>query len=436
LFAWSGVFSPRWTEWLRAVPDRRDAELITYSVQTLLWAAILMFVFRLGARRQIPFRLQTPEAVLRLKRLTGEDLDGVPHGDTIEDYLATLNPSELQKIPVAMVRALLEARRLEKFRLLGKYYLLAVDMSGHLYLGDQPSAFTEGCLTQTAGDGRTLYYRPVSEAKLVTRTGLALSVGSEFVQNVPRKGQSQEKYKQDCEQKATRRLLPQVRKHLSGFALCLLLDSLHCNEPTFRWCQQNDCRFIITLKEGSLPSVLQEFEALRRQSPENSSCAETKDARLQFSWVNHIPYLNRTLNVLECVQTHPSGQRTRFVWVTDIEVTRELCQALSQEGGRQRWRIENEGFRTQKHAGFEMEHAYAMHPIPAKNFYLLLQIAHILSQMFECYCQGKRAVKHDFGSLRNLAHAVLESWRRDPIPDAERLRAFLHQAIQIRLDTS
>ena len=83
-----------------------------------------------------------------------------------------------------------------------------------------------------------------------------------------------------------------------------------------------------------------------------------------------------------------------------------------------------------------MEHAYAKQPHAAKNFYLLLQIAHFLSQMFECYCQGKAAVKHDHGSLRNLAHDLLESWRRDPVLEPDRLRPFLDQAIQIRLDTS
>jgi len=418
------------------VPDRRDPELITYKVQTLLWAAILMFVFRLGARRQIRFRLETLEALTRLKALTGQDLPSVAHGDTLEHYLARVDPSELQKIPVAMVRALLETRRLEKFRLLDQYYLVAVDMSGHLYLGDQPSGFTEGCLTQTGQDGRTLYYRPVCEAKLVTRTGLALSVGSEFVENVKRKDQSDEQYKQDCEKKATRRLFPRLKKALSGFAICVLLDSLHCDEPTFQMCQANDWRFIITLKEGALPSVMQEFEALKAQSPENQFAALTHEGRLTFSWVNAIAYGKRPLNVFECVVNRDNEKATHFVWVTDIELTRDLCQALSQEGGRQRWRIENEGFRTQKHGGFEMEHAYAKHPIPAKNFYLLLQIAHILSQMFECYCQGKAVVKHDFGSLRNLAHALLESWRRDPIPDPQRLRTFLDEAIQIRLDTS
>ena len=91
-----------------------------------------------------------------------------------------------------------------------------------------------------------------------------------------------------------------------------------------------------------------------------------------------------------------------------------------------------------------MEHAYAekgaqallKRPTSAKNFYLLLQVAHILSQMLECYCHGKKAVQRAFGSLRNLARLFLESFRRDPIPDPEALRHFLDEAIQIRLNPS
>ena len=151
--------------------------------------------------------------------------------------------------------------------------------------------------------------------------------------------------------------------------------------------------------------------------------------------MNDIAYGKRKLNVLECRWTDSEGDHC-FVWVTDIQITQKTCEPLAQEGGRQRWRTENEGFRTQKHGGFEMEHAYAKRTPSAKNFYLLLQVAHILSQMLECYCRGKKVVKHAFGSLRNLASAFLEAIRRDPIPDPDSLRRFLDQPIQIRLDTS
>ena len=157
--------------------------------------------------------------------------------------------------------------------------------------------------------------------------------------------------------------------------------------------------------------------------------------RYEYAWVNDIAYGKRRLHVLECRWTDEKGDHG-FVWVTDIRIDPDNCHPLAQEGGRNRWKTENEGFRAQKHGGFEMEHAYAKRPTSAKNFYLLLQVAHILSQMLECYCHGKKAVQRAFGSLRNLGRALLESLRRDPIPDPDTLRRFLGAPIQIRLDSS
>ena len=425
---------PRLTARLRALPDRRDPGQCEYSNAALGWTPLLMYLGRLGARRQIRHRLRTPGARERLAGLCDEDVPAVPDGDTVNDYLATVDPAAVQTIPQAMVRDLLEARRLEGFRLLGRYYLLTCDLSGHLYLGDRSSDFTEGCLTQTTDDGRTLYYRPVCEAKLVTRTGLALSIGSEFVENPPDFDRSHDT--QDSELPAAERLFPRVKAAFGGFAFCALLDARYCNETGFALCEKNDWRFLITLKEGSLPSVWNEFQTLRRLTLQNRRIVIQNDVRYEYVWVNDIAYGDRRLNVLECRWTDPDGTLHRFVWVTDLEITPKNCAPLAQEGGRQRWRTENEGFRAQKHGGFDMEHAYAKRSTAAKNFYLLLQVAHILSQMLECYCRGKKAVQRAFGSLRNLGAALLESLRRDPLPDAQTLRLFIDEPIQIRLDTS
>jgi len=433
LAGWCGVFFPRLTEWLRGLPDRRDREACDYSNAALSWTAILMYAGRLGARRQIKYLLNTAGARERLGSLCHESVPSVPHGDTVDDYLVAVDAAAVEAIAQEMVRALLEARRLEPFRLLGKYYLATVDLSGHLYLGDAPSSFTEGCLTQKAEDGRTLYCRPVCEAKLITRTALALSIGSEFVENPPDFDPATDA--QDSELPAARRLLPRLKRAFGGFAFCALLDARYCNETGFALCKENDWRFIITFKEGSLPSVWDEFQVLRRLVEHNRRRVIVDDIAYDYAWVNDIEYHGRKLNVLECRWTDAKGDH-RFVWATDIPITAETCQPLAQEGGRHRWKTENEGFRAQKHGGFEMEHAYAKRPTSAKNFYLLLQVAHILSQMLECYCRGKRAVKRTFGSLRNLARAFLESFRRNPLPDPETLREFLDQPIQVRLKPS
>ena len=419
------------TEWLRGLSDRREPTLCQYSNATLVWAGLLMYLSALGTRRQIAFRLNAPRVSARLGALGGQPgLGQVPHGDTVERYLAGVEPDRMQQIPQALVRSLLEARRLESYRLLDCHYLVTVDMTGHLYLGDSPSAFTEGCLTQRADDGGTLYYRPVCEAKLVSRTGLALSIGSEFVENPP--GGPAPGDTQDSELEAAGRLFPRLKAAFGGYGVCALLDSRYANQTGLSLCEANGWSYMITLKEGSLPSVWQEFQSLLPEAPENRHARRADGVRYEYGWINAIAWGERRGNVLECRWTDAEGQAHRFVWLTDIPVHAGNVHALAQEGGRQRWRTENEGFRAQKHGGLEMEHAYAKRPTAAKNFYLLLQTAHILSQMLEVYLEGKAAVKRRFGALANVAHALRESLRCDPIPPEAGMDAFLAEAIHIR----
>jgi len=406
-------------------------------VPALVWTAILMFACRLGARRQIHHRLHRPNVAAYLGRLACQALHRVPHGDTVADLVGVLLAEELGKVRTALVRSLIERRMLEGFRLLNTDYLITLDGTGHLALGDTPSKFTEGCLTQKLPDGRTFYYRYVLEAKLVARSSLALSVGTEFVENVRRAGQSDEDYKQDCELKGAYRLLPWLNDQFPQLAICLLLDGLYAKEPIFALCQKLHWHFLIVLKEGSLPSVYDEFYRLLPERNEPTLVRDIKGARQDIRWVNDIAYQNRTLGVLECVETPNDGsQPTRWLWVTNIPITPENATPLANQGGRQRWRTENEGFHAQKHGGYAMEHAYAKDPTAAKNFYLLLQIAHTFAQLFERRIGGKRDLKARFGSLRNLANQLLEALRTDPLPPADELDAFLAAAIQIRLDTS
>jgi hypothetical protein len=406
-------------------------------VPALAWTAILMFVCRLGARRQIHHRLNLPTVAAYLGHLACQALHRVPHGDTVGNLVGALLVEEVAEVRTALVRSLLERRQLEGSRLLGTDYLVILDGTGHLVLGDTPSPFTEGCLTQTLADGRTLYYRYVLEAKLATPGGLALSVGTEFVENPRRDDQSDDDYKQDCELKGAYRLLPRLRDQFPRLPICLLLDGLYANDPIFTLCQRHRWHFLIILKEGSLPSVYDEFQRLIPLRPDQSRIAYKDRDRQVVRWVNDIAYQTHRLGVLECVETPADGSEpTRWLWVTNIPITRENAVALANQGGRQRWRIENEGFHVQKHGGYAMEHAYAKDPTAAKNFYLLLQIAHLFVQLFECRVGGKKDIKARLGSLCNLAADLLEALRRELLPHPHELDLFLATAIQVRLDTS
>ena len=100
--------------------------------------------------------------------------------------------------------------------------------------------------------------------------------------------------------------------------------------------------------------------------------------------------------------------------MTSLDVSRETVVEVATNGGRERWREENEGFNTQKNSGLNLEHAYS-HTCWAA-YYFLLQIAHLLLQLVEkgsllrqlAQEQGKRTAVELFGSLKNMGNGC---WR-------------------------
>jgi hypothetical protein len=110
---------------------------------------------------------------------------------------------------------------------------------------------------------------------------------------------------------------------------------------------------------------------------------------------------------MECRETcpHSKGERktTRFKWVTNLKVKSNNIRILTNQGGRLRWKIENEGFNVQKNGGYALEHAYSRNPTAAKVFYYMLQIAHILAQLIEHGSLFCKAFPQGVGSAKNIA---------------------------------
>lgn len=63
------------------------------------------------------------------------------------------------------------------------------------------------------------------------------------------------------------------------------------------------------------------------------------------------------------------------------EITKKSAMKL-ESTGQLRWKIENEGFDIQKHHGYNLEHTYSKNPNAMKIVYLLIQVAHIINQLF------------------------------------------------------
>lgn len=396
-----------------------------YPGRSLLWSGILLFATRLGSRRRLRFEFCSPAGIENLNRLAETDVAEVPHPDTLAYFMKGLPPTELPKVRFGMIQDLLRSRALEKFRLLGQFYPAACDGTGVLTFDER---HCEHCLTQVH-EGQPVYYHTVLEMKLVFPNGLALSLATEFIENT--NGQT----KQDCELSAFYRLIPKLRKRFPQLPLCLLLDGLYLNQNVLRLLEEHHIHYIITFKEGSLPTAYSEFQALHPLTQGQTLRRQDGTAEQRFRWINGLVHEAETFNAFECVETVPGDPPTTFFWATDLTVTRENVVELSLQGGRCRWKIENEGFNTQKNLGYNLEHAYCRQETAAKNFYLLLQIAHLIVQLVEASNLFPRTVAKLFGSSRAFAQRILEAFRNAVLP-AETLREIATGRYQVRLDTS
>lgn len=416
---------PDFLVWLKTLPDPRDPRLTDYPLPFVLIVGILLFLTKLGSRRQIRFQFQTRWFIGNVNLLCGTDCEAMLHPDTLAYLLKRLPTSALNEIRHAAVYELIRRKLFDDDRLLGTYLRVAIDATGYLAFRDRHCPH---CLTQQQGETVT-YYHPVLEAKLVTPGGLSISMATEFIENP-----GPEMDKQDCERAAFARLARRLKREFPQLRICLLLDGLYAGRPVFECCRENQWHYIVTFKEGSAPAVFGDYERLLAAGGQTLARPEGKPSRT-YAWVNGVDFSGSAVNVLECREAGPEDKRRRFVWVTDLVVTAENCVELADGGGRVRWKIENEGFNIQKNNGYKMEHAYCEQEQAAKNFYLLLQIAHLIAQLVEKGLLAKTMAKR-IGAIRNVAHFLLEELRRVAFDPAE-WRAFMDRRIQIRfVDTS
>lgn len=405
----------------------------------------MLFVLKLGSRRQIDYDLRdlSTEVLANLNRLAGTRQETLPVHDTLDHFIGHVGAPPFADLRTQMVRRLIRMKALDHARLLG-HFVVVPDGTGYLVFHRR---HCPQCLVQQH-QGRTVYLHQVLEAKLVSPAGLALSVGTEFIENPDvGVGDRAEARKQDCELKAFDRLAAALKRAFPQTPICLSGDSLFACGRGIRVARQYGWAFIYTFKASHLPALWADFQALLTLGPENRLVMTLPDGtREVYRWAPDLTHTDadghaHRVNALQCEETK-DDRTTTFAWITDRPVTRKTVVALASQGGRPRWTIENQGFNIQKNSGLNLEHAYSTDPDRLKAYYYLLQIAHLILQLVE---RGSLLIRLArtcgqnpltlFGSLKNVARRLLEAFRFHHLPD-DAFEVASAAALQIRLDTS
>jgi len=399
---------------LRRIKDPRHQSYVEYGADILIFTLIMKNASGLESMNKMTSEFNREECIENIAKALGyESLEELPHHDTINNFLKTLKSNELENIRDYMIKELFKKRCLEQYRLLDKYWIIAIDGTG-IFSSNQKHC--EHCLKkefknkETGEIERTEYFHSVLEAKLILGD-MVFSIGTEFIEN-----ESEIYDKQDCEIKAFKRLAVKIKKKYPRLPICLLGDSLYACEPIFKICDENNWKYIFRFKEGRIKSLWADYQELK-----NIEVNQFKEQK----WINDVFYGERLLNIME-VSIVEDDKTKDFVFVTDLKITEKKVERLV-AAGRSRWKIENQGFNNQKNIRYNIEHACSQNYNAMKNHYLVVQIADILRQLLE---KGSEVIKSLNAGIKEISSRLLDSFRREIITIEDITE--LNKRIQIR----
>jgi hypothetical protein len=358
---------------IREMEDCRQKK--DYELTELIVAGIMMFVLKKESRNAFNNEREEENFKKNYEKIFKVRL---PHMDTLDKVMRGLKERELERLKTILVKNLLKKRTFHKYRLSGGYHRIAIDGTHVMTVNE---GHCDNCLHRTSKTGKTTYFHNVVEAKLITDNGFSVSLTTEWIENP-----SGDYDKQDCERKAFVRLAETLKKEYPQLPICIVADGLYPNQTFFDICKKNKWAWIVTFKDGNLPSVWEEVLCLKDITENNTrqSVVHTQGKTIcqNYTWIGDLDYQGFPVNWYECKE-QIGDQTTRFVYLSSLKADYYNIIELT-EAGRMRSNIENEGFDIQKNHGYNLGHKYSRISMTAmKNYYQCMQIAHMINQLFE-----------------------------------------------------
>lgn len=358
-------------------------------------------------------------AVATMMRLSGQmNMPYLPTPKAINDFLCKLTPSYMEGLRDHIIFSLIRSKNFYQYRLHDRWVII-VDGT-QIYGGKR--MINPFCLfrihNKGTADETTSYHIQVLEAKLhLLGTNLAFSIMTEFIENTPEgeygsKPMSDEKYKQDCELKAFRRLAEKLKKRYPNLPICITADALYNCASVMAICEEYNWKYIFRFKDGTIPFISQEVAALSAYlktvevNPVLPFCGLAYLNDINYEG-HMVAYVRATDKEVPVVHVDKRGRKkvkkgkteaVTFQYITNFRLTNTFAiQVVT--AGRARWTIENFGFNRQKHWISDITHISSWNQTAIKNHYLMIQIVDIFRMLFEFYTYERKNIKRTYENI-------------------------------------
>ena len=386
-------YFPQLTNKLEKLTDMRHQSYVDYQMSVITVTRLLGLLCGIKSMRGTTEKFNTEETIKNIADLLEVELEEIPHYDTINNVFEKLDIEELRKIQKYMLNRLIRSKMFDRYRYKGKYFQIVVDGTG---IASFKERHCKHCLKRTYNKGEkkeyTIYYHYVLEAKIVVGD-IVISIDSEFIEN-----EKEDVEKQDCELRAFYRMEERIKKEYPKLPIIISGDALYACQPVIDICKRNRWEYILRLKEERQKLLGEEIRGLEK--------AEIEDKEIRY-W-NRIKYgeveFEKEANVIKYYEKNKE-KTTEFMWITSFNITEKNKEEIVYYG-RQRWKIENEGFNMQKNGTFDIEHIYSMNYNAMKAHYFFIQFAHTIRQLLE---KGLKYIKELKISIKEVSAAITQT---------------------------
>lgn len=389
LYSIINKYLPKLLDMFSNLTDIRNQSYVTYKMKTICVTRLFGLLCGLTTMTDISSDdFNTDNCIKNLSKICNQDLEELPYWETIQDVFMNIKTEELRNIQKYIVKALIRSKMFDKYRFNGCFQLLfdGTGLSNHDY------NLNNNCLKRKHKDGKISYYKYVLECKLVVGN-MVISFDSEFIEN---KEMLNEKQKQDCETNAFKRMIKSIKKNYPKYKFIITGDGLYATNPIINFCEKYHWYYVFNLKPDRLKEINETFE--------DNINYQNQTTHKNYYLSTNIIYKENVLNVFKYIE-NKNHKTTTFRYITNLDIKDSNIKEIVCLG-RNRWKIENEGFYNQKHRTFNISHLNSKNDTAMKNHYFFIQFAHTIRQLLE---QGNLLTKSLKLKIKEVSHLLLNT---------------------------